>query len=183
MKGMKWVLALNAALAGIVILVGSVFAYSLIRGATRPTPAAPAVVVDKKPDFQKFLPLEVPPVCIQVFDQQKGQLLMQVKNVSDQPLSYSSRGSSGDAVEMYYFVNGTWGVYGMGFRCGCGSEYERMNRFVIEAGQTKVFRAYVLGKMFPVRYTLRLVSPDGRMSEIPIGEYRPPTCFSQASTQ
>ena len=182
MKGMKWVLALNAALAGVVILVGSVFACSGIRGTTRPAPAAPSVVVEKKPDLLKFLPLEVPPVCTHALDQQKGQLLMQVKNVSDQPLSYSSRGNSGVAVEMQYFVNGTWGVYGMGFRCGCGSEYERMNRFVIEAGQTKVFRAYVLGKMFPVRYTLRLVSPDGRVSEIPIGEYRPPTCFSEITT-
>jgi len=185
MKGMKWVIILNAALAGIVILIGSVFAFSWIRGATRPAPVAP-VAVEKKSDYPRPLPLEVPPACTYHFDASTGELRMRVTNLSDQPLSYSSWHSPGEAVEVNYFVNGGWGLWSggirSGIRCGSGGEPE-WNTFEIKAGQTKVFREYVLGKMFPVRYSLRLSSPDGRVSDITIGEYRPSTCFSQVTTK
>ena len=166
MKGMKWVLALNVALLGIVVLIGALFAYSLIKGSTRRAPSTPAVVVEN-PELPRH-PLEVPPVCTYAVDFKPGEFLMKVSNVSDVPISYRGSGKFDPVLRVDKCMSGTWVEGNEVGMCGMGLE-----TFSIQPGETVTFREAISGMLFPVRFYRTFVAPDGRASEMFLGEYWP----------
>jgi hypothetical protein len=165
MKGMKWVIALNAALVGIVILIGGVFACSLVRAAVRQAPVAPAVAVEK-PELPQ--PLEVPPVCTYGVDFRKGVFLMKVINVSDEPIFYSGSGKLDPILRVDKWMSGNWVEGAEIVMCGLGIE-----QFSIEPGDALTFREAISGMRFPVRFYRTFSAASGRSSEMFLGEYSP----------
>lgn len=166
MKGMKWVIALNAALVGIVVLIAGVFGYSLLKKAGRPAPAAPAIVVEKAEPLR--LPLGVPPVCTCAVDFRTQQFLMHVTNVSDVPLSYRGSGKLEPVLRVDKCMSGNWVEGSEVVMCGLGYE-----TFLIQPGETVTFREAISRMLFPVRYYRTFNAPGGRTSEMFLGEYWP----------
>lgn len=136
---MKWLIVLNAALAGIVVFVVGVFGHSLLRRAMRPTPAASAVAVEKT---ESRRPLEVLPVCIFGHDFRTGKFIMKVSNVSDKPLSYEGRSSSELGPYMEFYMNGDWVPW---WTNSCNSGGIDSKTFVIQPGDAVTFRESTSG--------------------------------------